>query len=66
MAVLYDALCPLHSDPLVSTPEKPMIFAKCIRGFCNYGILRDDPQQAIQDIGQWNYTLTGEPSETLD
>ncbi len=58
--------CPLHSAPIVLTPQKPELLGKCIWTYCNYGILKADPTRAIQDISIWNYTVTGEPAETLD
>ena len=66
MAVYHDVLCPLHSTPLVDTPAKPALLAKCINANCYYGVVRSDPSQAVQDISDFNYTADGEPSETLD
>jgi hypothetical protein len=64
--ICSDDFCPLHSSPLVFTPQKPELLGKCIWTYCNYGIRRSDPSRTIQDVQEWNYTTDGLPAETLE
>lgn len=61
-----DLLCPLHCGELISVSQKPLLLAKCVWKKCFYGVLKNDPTQAIQDISEFNYTHDGLEAETLD
>jgi len=57
--------CALHAVPLVRTPQKSNLLGKCLWRDCSYGLLASDPNGAIQDIAEWNFTDDRKPAETL-
>jgi hypothetical protein len=57
--------CPVHCGELLSVEDKPQLLGKCVWLACTYGILADDPYRQVQDISEFNYTTSGQPSETL-